>query len=219
MTCLACLIIASSMLTFAGLAALGVAAGLIYVLLVARGKGQVPAARMSRAAPRTLSLQTVVNEFVRAGDDETTFLIRASGAFVTLSDELLAILESKEPVEDVIDDDTPFSETQLKGLRKGLKTKSLLQLPSKAETKEFLLRERFCHELPDGEAKEQMLKVLRGQTGFRSFDGAVQRLGIDESWRRLRDAEFAKIAVAWLRKHGIEFDGGLGDEAELRRAS
>ena len=216
-----CLIIASSMLTFAGLAGLGVVAGLVYVLLVARGKGHahVPAARTPRAAPPPLSVRTVVNELVGAGDDETTFLIRASGAFVTLGDELLAILESDEPLEDVIDDDTPFSETQLVGLRKALKTRTLLQLPSKAETKEFLLRERFCHELPDGEAKEQMLKVLRGQTGFRSFDGAVQRLGIDESWRRLRDAELAKIAVAWLRKHGIDFDGGMPDEAELRRAS
>ena len=216
-----CLIIASSMLTFAGLAGLGVVVGLVYALLVVRGKGrpQGQGATAPRPAPRRLSVGTVVNELVRAGDDETTFLIRASGAFVTLRDELLAILESNEPIEDVIDDDTPFSEAQLEGLRKGLKTRTLLQLPTKAETKEFLLRERFCHELPDSEAKEQMLMVLRGQTGFRSFDGAVQRLGIDESWRRLRDGEFAKIAVAWLRKHGIEFDGAMGDEAELRRAS
>ncbi len=213
--------IASSMLTFAGLAGLGVVVGVVYALLIVRGKNrpQVQGATAPRPAPRRLSVQSVVAELVRGGDDETTFLIRASGAFVTLRDELLAILESNEPIEDVIDDDTPFSETQLEGLRKGLKTRTLLQLPTKAETKEFLLRERFCNELPEGEAKEQMLMVLRGQTGFRSFDGAVQRLGIDESWRRLRDAEFAKIAVAWAQKHGIEFDGGLPDEAELRRAS
>ena len=78
-------------------------------------------------------------------------------------------------------------------------------MPTKAETKEFQLRERFCADLPEGEAKEEMQKVLRGQTGYRSFDGAVTRLHIADQWERFRDAGFSTVAVAWLQKHGIHF--------------
>ncbi len=206
------MLIVSSIQTFASLAGLGVVVGLVYALLVIRGRRKptgepTPVRRPSAPPPQStpLFVQEIVEQLVRSGDEETTFLNRASNTFITLGDELLAMLESDEPVEDLIDDSTPFSEAQLEGIRKGLRSKVLLQLPTKVETKEFQLRERFCSDLPDGEAKEQMLKVLRGQTGFRSFDGALQRLGIEESWRQFRDAQLATVAIGWMEKHGVVY--------------
>ncbi|MHC4129610.1 MAG: UPF0158 family protein [Planctomycetota bacterium] len=227
--------VASSILTFMGLMAFAAAAALAYFFIprrppAARKRPQqaAPAAPapapgegdlLAAAPPARLSLRAVIDRMVNVGDDESTFLDPTGNRLVTLGDQLLAVLEDDEPIEEAID----FSPEELEDLRSKLKSKRLLPLPTKAETNEFQLQERFCDELPDGEAKEQMLKVLLGQTGFRSFDGAVKRLGIEEAWRRLRDAEYARIATAWLEKNEISFDREvrLPDEPdqELRQAS
>jgi len=44
-----------------------------------------------------------------------------------------------------------------------------------------------------------------GHTGFRSFDGAVKRLDIEQEWHNVRDGEFATVAVEWLEKHELPF--------------
>jgi len=227
------LFVASSILTFMGLMALAAAAALAYFFIPRRppaARGRSPQAARAASAtgpvasgqveppPARLSLRAVVDRMVNVGDDETTFLDPAGNRLVTLGDQLLAVLEDDEPIDEAID----FSPEALEDLRSKLKSKRLLLLPTKVETNEFKLQERFCDELPDGEAKEQMLKVLLGQTGFRSFDGAVKRLGIEEAWLRLRDAEYAGIATAWLEKNGISFDQDVLPEEsdqELRQAS
>jgi hypothetical protein len=224
--------IASSMLTFLGLMALAAAAALAYFFIPRRPpaarKRPVPAAPApaapdegdlpADAPPAPLSLRAVVDRMVNVGDDESTFLDPAGNRLVTLGDQLLAVLEDDDPIDEAID----FSPEELEDLRSKLKAKRLLPLPTKAETNEFQLQERFCDELPEGEAKEQMLKVLLGQTGFRSFDGAVKRLGIEEAWRHLRDAAYAGIAAAWLEKNGVSFDQDVlpqEPDQELRQAS
>ncbi len=148
-------------------------------------------------------------------------LDRTTGRLVMLADPLLAAVESDDPIEDLIDDTVAFTETQLEDLRRMLQAKKLLRLPTKAETKEFQIRERFCAELPEGDTKEEMQKVLRGQTGYRSFDGAVARLHIAQAWNTFRDTAFAVVAVAWLERHEIPYVGDftVPDTApELRQA-
>ncbi len=230
------MIVASSILTLSGLAALTTAAVLAYLFIPRRppaaghrprqaahpGGPAAPGPDQRAPAPpptARLSLRAVVEQMANVGDEETTFLDPTGNRFVTLGDQLLAVLEDDDPIDEAID----FSMEELLDLRHRLKSKTLLQLPTKAETNEFKFQERFCAGLPEGDAKEQMLKVLLGQTGFRSFDGAVKRLGIEEDWRRLRDTELARIAVAWLEKNGVSFDrdvrlAGEPDQ-ELRRAS
>ena len=70
------------------------------------------------------------------------------------------------------------------------------------------------------------LKFVEAPNHFEAqaaFDGAVKRLGIEEPWARLRDTEYAKIAVAWLEKNGISYerDIPMPDEPDqpLRQAS
>jgi len=138
-----------------------------------------------------------------------------------LADQLLAAVESDDPIEDLIDETVAFTETQLEDLRRKLEAKKLLRLPTKAQTKEFQIRERFCAELPEGDAKEEMQKVLRGQTGYRSFDGAVARLHIAQAWNTFRDTAFAVVAVAWLERHEIPYVGDFtvpDTASELRQA-
>jgi hypothetical protein len=228
------MLVASSIMTLLGLMALATAAVLAYLFIprrpTAAGRRPRQAAQPSRPAapgpdqpapppPARLSLHAVVERMASVGDEETTFLDPAGNRLITLSDQLLAVLEDDDPIDEAID----FSMEELLDLRSRLKSKTLLQLPTKAETNEFQLQERFCAGLPEGDAKEQMLKVLLGQTGFRSFDGAVKRLGIEEDWRRLRDTELAGIAVAWLEENGISFDRDVrlpGEpDQELRQAS
>jgi hypothetical protein len=230
--------VASSILTLLGLTAFATAAVLAYLFIPRRPptagrrpqQAAGPAGASGAAAPEPepaappppparLALSAVVERMVNVGDEETTFLDSTGNRLVTLGDVLLAVLEDDDEIEEAID----FSVEELEDLRNKLKSKTLLQLPTKAETNEFKFQERFCEELPEGEAKDQMLKVMLGQTGFRSFDGAVKRLGIEGEWQRLRDAELARIAVAWIQKHGISFDCDMpvpGDsDQELRQAS
>jgi hypothetical protein len=234
--------VASSTVTLLGLMALATAAVLAYLFIPRRpasashrprqaagpagvsgtaapDSGQPAAPPPPPPPPARLALSAVVERMANVGDEETTFLDPAGNRLVTLPDLLLAVLEDDDPIEEAID----FSREELEDLRSKLKSKTLLQLPTKAETNEFKFQERFCDDLPEGEAKDQMLKVMLGQTGFRSFDGAVKRLGIEEEWHRLRDAEFARIAFAWVQKHGISCDCDMpvpGDSGqELRQAS
>ncbi len=203
---------------------MGGAVGVVYVMLVLRRPGTgamwpVTGARSPRsetaAQPRPVSVQSVVDELAKVGDEETAFLDRVLGRFVTLSDELRSILESNEPIEDPVD----YTKAELEGMRRRLRSNHLVPLPTKAQTKEFLLRERFCEALPEGEAKEQMLKVLRGQTGFRSFEAAVDRLGLADSWPRYRDERFAAVAVEWLEQRGIAFEPTDHADEELAHGS
>jgi hypothetical protein len=190
------------------LVVLAAVAGLVFVLLVGRkptgaraGAGGAPT-RVPAAQPRPFARPTVaavVEQLARVGDEETSFLDRATGRFVTLRDDLLGALQGDDSLET---EDHPDA-SDLDALRAKLRTKVLLQLPTKAETREFQLKDRFCEGLPDGATREQMLKVLRAETGFRSFEGAVDRLGLGNQWRAFRDAEFARIASAWLQRHRL----------------
>ena len=194
----------SSLLTLIGLVLLGAAAGLAFMLLVGRKPVRTAAAVNAgprQPASRKLSIAAVVEQLARVGDDETTFLDRKTRRFITLRDELLAALQSDEPLET---EDQPDA-SDLEEIRAKLRAKTLLQLPTKAQTKEFLLRERFCEKLPEGPTKEQMRKVLRAETGFRSFEAAVTRLSLAKDWRQFRDAEFARIATDWLEQNRIPF--------------
>ncbi len=197
------MVLASSILTFAALAALGTAVAVAYALLVVRRPGaERPTGPTLPARHGPVSLRAIVARLAAVGDQETTFLDRSSGRFVTLGDELLAELESDEPLDEPLD----FTMAQLEEFRRKLRARTLLSLPTKADTREFLLRERFCDALPEGEGREHMLKVLRGQTGYRSFEAAVARLQIAEQWQRYRDEGFATVAVAWLERNQLSYE-------------
>ncbi len=192
----------SSLLTLLSLVGLGVVAGLAFMLLVGRKPAPSrPPVGPEPTAPRRLTVTAVVEQLARVGDEETAFLDRRTGRFITLGDELLGALQGDDSLET---EDHPDA-TDLDAIRAKLRAKVLLQLPTKAETREFQLKERFCETLPDGPGKDQMGKVLRAETGFRSFEGAVERLGLDRQWRAFRDAEFARIATGWLERHRIPF--------------
>ena len=214
----------SSILTVIVLLAIGAVIAGAYVLLLRRsgvGRATRSSGRPAAAAPRPLSLRAVIDRLASVGDEESVLLDRPTGRFVMLADQMLAAIEGDDPVEDLIDDTVAFTEAQLEDLRRKLRAKKLLPLPTKAETKEFQLRERFCAELPEGDAKEEMRKVLRGQTGYRSFDGAVTRLHIAEKWNHFRDTALATVAVAWLQRHEIPFVGDFAvpqTAPELRKA-
>ncbi|MHC4219520.1 MAG: hypothetical protein ACYSU7_13835 [Planctomycetota bacterium] len=238
--------VASSVLTLFGLMALATAAVAAYLFIPRRppsAKHRKPrAVQATQAAPppgspgaphagealppvapspqARLTLRAVVERMANVGDEETTFFDPTTNRLITLGDVMLALLESDDPL---MDEPVDYSQHELEDFRRKLKAKTFVTLPTKGEINEFKYQERFCDGLPEGEAKDQMLKVMLGQTGFRSFDGAVKRLGIEEDWHRLRDAEFARIAVAWLEKNGIscERDMPMPDEPDqpLRQAS
>ena len=216
--------VVSSILTVIAFLATGGLVAVAYVVLLRRSGGRRLtrlSGRPAESAPRPLSLRAVIDRLACVGDEESVLLDRSTGRFVMLADQMLAAIEGDDPVEDLIDDTVAFTETQLEDLRRKLRTKKLLPLPTKAETKEFQLRERFCDELPEGDAKEEMQKVSRGQTGYRSFDSAVTRLHIAEKWNHFRDTSFATVAVAWLERHEIPFvrDFAVPQSApELRQA-
>ncbi len=215
--------VVSSILTVIGFLAVGAVVAGAYVLLLRRSVRRSPSSsgRPAASALRPLSLRAVIDRLASVGDEESVLLDQPTGRFVMLADQMLAAVEGDDPVEDLIDDTVAFTEAQLEDLRRKLRAKKLLPLPTKAETKEFQLRERFCAELPEGDAKEEMQKVLRGQTGYRSFDGAVARLHITEAWNSLRDDAFAVVAVAWLERHEIPYVGDFtvpDTASELRQA-
>jgi hypothetical protein len=181
-----------------------------------------PAEHVAPHGSVVVSLRELVDEIVEAGDDETTWLDRTTGEYVTLSEELRAAIENHEELPESGEYDRP----RLESIRAKLGSGQLVELPTPFEIGEYSLRERFIALVRSPEQREQLQRALREQSAFHSFEGAVRRLGIAQEWYRVRDGEFAHVALRWLARHGLDYDADVPGAQEiedpvheLRRAS
>ena len=148
-----------------------------------------------------VSLQEIMNEMIEINDEQTAYLDRVNGELVTLNEELRLAIEHGTA------DDTKgvFDAEKFDALKKMFQAGQLLELPTKYETREFSLREEFARQAESPDHGDELLKALRGESAFRSFDELVGRLGLTQVWAGYRDTAFEKIAVGWLEANGVAY--------------
>ena len=145
-----------------------------------------------------VSIRDVVNEMAELSERQTAFLNRRTGELFNLDDRQRAVLENGHLPQELSD-----WEQQLQALNEA---GDLLELPSSFEHHEYSVVEKFCDSIRDGEKKRELLKAIHGRQAFRDFKAAVQRLGIQEQWKRVRDQAFEQIAIGWLERNEIAYE-------------
>ena len=145
-----------------------------------------------------VQISAIVEGMEMQSDDMHSFLDRASGRIVTVSDEALAAAEN--------DDDDWVSAEELAEARQIVSAdRAYIALPDRFEIDEYRMMERFANGL-DAAARDALLGALRGRGAFRYFRDTVHRLGLAKAWYAFRDERYREVARAWCEAHGIAHD-------------
>jgi len=107
--------------------------------------------------------------------------------------------------EGVADDDLPdWQREAMPKIREALESDRFLALPDRFEVNEWAIMERFSQE-QNPPARQTLLGAVHGSGAFRHFRGAVERLGLLQSWYRYREEAIEQIARDWLEEHKLAY--------------
>jgi hypothetical protein len=150
-----------------------------------------------------MSLRVHVNAVVEGmemqSDDMHSYLHRATGRIVIVSDDAFAAAEN--------DDEEWVTPEELAEARSILAADdAYVELPDRFEINEYRMMERFAENLADGSARDAALRSLHGRGAFRYFKDTVHSLGVAKSWYAFRDECYRQVAREWCDANGIECD-------------
>lgn len=141
---------------------------------------------MDKPRPRVL-LRDIVEAIDVPNEEWFVFLNRETGRLVTLTGN-----------DDDDEDDVDAAAIE--------DDRAWLRLPDKFEMDEYDMIARFCRQVADDGAREELLRAIQGSGAFRRFQGLVRHLGHVDAWHAWRDECLADIAVRWLEENGIEYE-------------
>lgn len=129
----------------------------------------------------------------------TSYLHRATGRVLTLSDEAFRAAED--------DDEERVEPEELADARSVLAAaEEYLALPDRFDVDEYHMMERFASGLDDADARNETMTALRGRGAFRYFKDALYRLGLAPAWYAYRDNAYLDVARAWCEANRVEHD-------------
>ena len=152
-------------------------------------------------AKLVVSLRAVVAEMDLPNDEWTAYLNRRTGELVTVTDEEASAVEDEADADDVGD----CGIEHLQKVREVLASPEFLPLPTKFDLDEYRIMERFCLQVEDSAARDDLLRAIKGSGAFGRFKAMAQRHGLIDPWYAWRDRAFEEIAVAWLEENGIGY--------------
>jgi Uncharacterised protein family (UPF0158) len=147
-----------------------------------------------------LSLRDIVDAIDSQNDQSEYYLNPETGEIVLVTEDDRALVE-----EGAVDDDLPqWQREAMPKIREALESDRFLALPDRFEVHEWAIMERFSQE--QGERTRQvLLGAVHGSGAFRHFRGAVERLGLLQSWYRYRQEAIEQIARDWLEEHKLAY--------------
>lgn len=148
-----------------------------------------------------VSLRDVVDEMEGLTDIYSGFINRKTGELITLSIEVLSIVEEDEPIEDLPE----WEQEIIPKVREVLESDDFIKLPTKYDIHEWSIMERFCCEVEDPDQSDRLLSAIHRKGAFGRFKDNIHRFGIVEDWYRFREAALEKIAIDFLEENGIAF--------------
>jgi Uncharacterised protein family (UPF0158) len=170
-----------------------------------------------------VSLRDLVDELQMLPNEGTAYLNKVTGKVITLTDDLIAMVEMDKEFEEELEDvngdigsETPDLETQFyQEVKKVLSfDPDYLKLPSKFDIHEYEIMERFCLSIPDDKVSNVLLRKIRGSGAFRRFKDTIYQYGIEDDWFKYRDEAYKEIAIAWLEGKGIAYSDDMNRREE-----
>jgi hypothetical protein len=147
-----------------------------------------------------VSLRDVVEALDLQSDVLRSCLDPDSGEIVTFSGEEASFAESDDW------EDTPeWMKEFLPKVKRALEDDRMLELPDRVHIDEWRMMQDFAEEQEQCRCRPELLSAVRGAGAFRHFKNAIQRLGLEDSWYRYREAAFEQVAKDWLEENKIPY--------------
>lgn len=78
-------------------------------------------------------------------------------------------------------------------------------LPTQYDIHGYRIMEDFIDSLTDTNAKEKLLRAIRGKGAILRFKDTVSYLGIHEDWFAFQREAYMEIAKRWCRDNGLKY--------------
>jgi hypothetical protein len=134
-------------------------------------------------------------------DEFHAYLNKATGEFVTVSDEDFAAIEDGTDLSEYPE----WQRESIETAQKVSESDVYLELPNKFEINEYEIMERFCYSIEDPNLSDELVDQIRGSGAFRRFKNAINRHGIEDEWYRYRKQALEEIAIGWLESKEIVY--------------
>jgi hypothetical protein len=164
------------------------------------------------ASKLTVSLRAVAAEMDLPNDAWTAYINRRTGELITVTDEESRAVENGDDADDLPD----WQAEHLPKVREALASDDFLPLPSKFDIHEYSIMRRFCEQVADTKARDDLLRAIKGSGAFGRFKVLAGHCGMIDEWYAFRDRKVEDIAAEWLEANGIAYarDGSLKRESD-----
>ena len=148
-----------------------------------------------------ISLRDVLEALEMARDEAKDYLDPDTGEIITVTDDDRNWIE-----EGGSDDDLPgWQREMMPRIRAALENDRLLPLPDRFDVHDWAIMERFAREHRKERVRQELLAAINGSGAFRKFRGAVERLGILDTWYVFHNLVLEEIARDWLEEHHLKY--------------
>jgi Uncharacterised protein family (UPF0158) len=147
-----------------------------------------------------VSLRDVVEALDLESDELHSCLDPDTGEIITFNEEAAHLAESGE-----WKDAPPWMQEYLPKVKRALEDDRMLELPDRAHIDEWRMMQDFAEIQEECRCRPELLSAIHGAGAFRHFKNAIQRLGLEDSWYRYREAAFERVAKQWLEENGIPY--------------
>jgi hypothetical protein len=153
--------------------------------------------------PVVLSLSEIVDAIESQSNEGGAYLDPETGEIVQVSEDELALVEEGGSDDDL--DDLPEWERELiPKVREALESDRFLSLPDRFEVHDWAIMRNFANE-QDQRTRQALVGAIHGGGAFRKFRGAVERLGLLDTWYRYREEAIKQIARDWLEQNKLAY--------------
>jgi len=147
-----------------------------------------------------VSLRDVVEALDLQSDELQSYLDPDTGEIITFNEEEASFAESGE-----WENAPAWMQESLPKVKRALEDDRMLELPDRAHIDEWRMMQDFAEMQEECRCRPELLSAIHGAGAFRHFKNAVQRLGLEDSWYRYREAAFERFAKEWLEENGIPY--------------
>jgi hypothetical protein len=147
-----------------------------------------------------VSLRDVVEALDLQSDELRSCLDPGTGEIVTFNQQEARIAKSGE-----WEDAPEWMQLYLPTVKRALEGDHMLELPDRAHIDEWRMMQDFALEEEQCRCRAELSSAINGDGAFRHFKNAIQRLGLEDSWYKYREAAFEQVARQWLEANKIPY--------------
>ena len=146
----------------------------------------------------TVSVKEVVDALDTTPDEMSSYVNRATGAVVTVSQEDLLLAE-----DDSGADMPDWQREVVAEAKRILESDDWLELPTKSDIHEWKIMDDFGASLAAESQRTAIADAIHGSGAFRNFKSTIRRLGLEAAWFAYKTAALEAIARDWLRRNDL----------------